>query len=139
MNAGEPASTGAAEISVFHQFVGGKSGGGPGTLASRRGAIWTVSTAAASGGQIAEAGAPAASRAAAAIDAFTPKSLVMVSAEIMEFQRFRDTCPREQHGIRSRTCTSSAREISRRNESASVCCATLCFAKMSRFVTTVTS
>src|SRR6185369_9123940 len=91
MKADEPASTGAAEISLFHQFVGGKSGGGPGTLASRRGAIWTVSTAAASGGQIAEAGAPVASRAAAAIDAFTPKSLVMVSAEIMEFQRFRDT------------------------------------------------
>src|SRR4029453_6438591 len=38
-NAADPESTGAAEISVFHQFVGGKSGGGPGSPASTRGAI----------------------------------------------------------------------------------------------------
>ena len=38
MNAPEPESSGAAAISVFHQFVGGKSGHGPGRLVSRRAA-----------------------------------------------------------------------------------------------------
>src|SRR6476659_8765672 len=110
MNSAEPESTGAAEISVFHQFVGGKSGGGPGTLASRRGGIWTASTAAASGGQIANAGTLAASSAAAiAIFRFHLEGLAMVSAEIMEIQGFRGTCPPGQRAIRRRACPSSAR------------------------------
>src|SRR6185436_5612012 len=39
MKSSEPGSTGAAEISVFHPCVAGKSGSGPGGLVSSRGAM----------------------------------------------------------------------------------------------------
>ena len=38
MKPADPGSTGAAETSTFHQFVGGKSGRGPGRPDSSRGA-----------------------------------------------------------------------------------------------------
>src|SRR5882724_3362915 len=62
MKPAEPESVGAEEISVFHQFVAGKSGNGPGGLVSRRGAIFGVMEARRVGGHMPRAGRLTAAR-----------------------------------------------------------------------------
>jgi len=66
-NPADPESTGALVISVFHQFVGGKSGSGPGSPASRRGAIAVAMATCTSDVQEAIGGTGAARRKSAAI------------------------------------------------------------------------